>query len=163
MNTLPILVKPYIREYFLHKQNLGPEPIIERRHWLGRLISSIISFHPLDTNELPDDYRLPSNIAKLVTLNVEVTFPIKIHQIDMHHMLQMGNALESMFEQHLSFYAKGYFSYVVNYQGAVNKFFTEYAISEELISKEAAYKVVERDYKIEKDKKDALIKTFVGF
>lgn len=165
MNTLPILVKPYVRDYFLRQEKNSSttkddsNPIIERRHWFGRVMSSIISFHPLDNNELPDDYRLPSKISKLVTMDIEVTFPVKVHQLDNHHFLQMGYALESMFEQHLIFYCLGYFSYVLNCQAAVNKFFAEYEVSEEYLSKDAAYKMVERYYK---EKKESKIKSLVG-
>lgn len=165
MNKLPILVKPHVRDYFLRQEKIASPtkddstPIIERRHWFGRVMSSIISFHPLNSDELPDDYRLPSKISKLVTMEIEVTFPVKVHQLETHHFLQMGYALESMFEQHLIFYCLGYFSYVLNYQAAVNRFFAEHEISEEHLSKDAAYKIVERYYK---EKKESKIKTLVG-
>lgn len=162
MNILPILVKPHVKAYFLHPLNLGSAPVIEKRHWLGRMISSIVSFHPLDKADLPVEYTEQKQISKLQTLEVEVTFPLKVYQLDMHHYLQIGHALECVFESNLSFYAKGHFALIVNYQGAVNKFYSEYELSEELYSKDAAYKVVEREYQAALNRKMSLKKTFVG-
>ncbi len=160
--TLPILVKPHVKAFFLHEKNLGSAPVIEKRHWLGRHIASVVSFHPLDKSELPIEYTEPKHIAKLVTLEVEVTFPLKIYQLDMHHYLQLGYVLECIFELNLSGYAKGYFSMIVNYQGAVNKFYEEYELSDELYDRGAAYKVVEREYTSALSNKSAKKKTFVG-
>jgi hypothetical protein len=120
---VPLL--PIVKKYFQHESNLGMAPIIEKRHWVGRHLCSIVSFHPLEKIDLPIEYSI-KNMEKLETLTMQITFPLKINLIDIHHLLAIGAAMDSVFELAVLNFCRGRFDFSMNYSAAISSFFTRY-------------------------------------
>lgn len=119
MQILEIPCKPLIKKYF--EMHLG-DGIIEKRHWLGRHICSVVSFHPLDKADLPVGFS-DKDLEELETLRLEITFPLKVKFLSIHHYAQLAHVLESIFELAVINFCRGRFAFSLNYNAAVNDFF----------------------------------------
>lgn len=155
--TLEIPVPPVVKAYFSHKSNLGTDAVIEKRHWLGRHICSVVSYHPLDKADLPVEYT-EKGLGKLTMLSVSVSFPLKIEQLTMHHYCQLGYVLESVFELAVINYCKGRFAFSLNYTAAIDDFFRRYELDKVDYDKDNYRRFVNKKYGpiIEQEYKEAL-------
>lgn len=157
---LEIPVQPIVKAYFSHPSNLGENCIIEKRHWLGRHISSVVSYHPLDKADLPVQYSKKSveKLSKLTMLSVEVSFPLKIENLTMHHYCLLGNVLESVFELAVINYCKGRFSFSLNYSAAIDDFFQRYGLNNVDYDRDNYRRFINKKYgpKIEEEYKQAI-------
>ena len=141
---LEIPVKPHVRTFLEHPMNLGPGPTdIRKDHWLGEVLLSILSFHPLDRDDLGLDY-LPSRTSKLHVIRINPTFKLNYELVTDGHLARIGLGLEAWFKMALVFYVQGRTSLLMSEQGAVKKFYEEYGIDPDDYDLDAAYKVAQR-------------------
>lgn len=142
---IEIPLRPVVKKYYQHFSNLGPKPIIEKRHWLGRHICSIVSFHPLDREDLPVEYT-EGNMDRLETLAIEVTFPLKTDHLSPHHLYAIGASCDSMFEIAVMNYCRGRFAFSVNYSAAISEFFRRYDLYSVDYSEDHFRKFIHKKY-----------------
>lgn len=145
--TLEIPVKSHVLQFLLHYDNLGllEENSIRKDHWIGELLTSIFSFHPLSDDELGVDY-LPPIVLKYPTLKVKPSFKVNTSLVTDRHLAKVGSNLEVMFKNALIFYVRGRITVIGSVQGAVKKFYEEYGISPLEYDYDSAYKIVQRSY-----------------
>lgn len=125
---LEIPVHPVVKAFFEHPSNIGSNAIIEKRHWIGRHISSVVSYIPLEPGDLPVGLT-ERDLEKLVIYKVSVSFPLKIEQLTMHHYFLLGQVMESIFEISILNFCKGRFVYSLNYTAAIADFFERYDLN----------------------------------
>lgn len=125
--VLEIPVHPVVKAFFEHPSNLGKNATIEKRHWIGRHISSCVSYIPLEPKDLPVGVT-ERDLEKLVIYKVKVSFPLKIEQLTMHHYFLLGQVMESIFEISILNFCKGRFVYSLNYSAAITDFFERYGL-----------------------------------
>ena len=141
---LEIPVKPHVKTFLEHPMNLGPGPTdIRKDHWLGELLLAILSFHPLDRDDLGVDY-LPSRMIKLSTITINPTFRVNYDLLTDGHLCRIGAGIESQFKLALIYYVNGRMTLLPSEQGAVKKFYEEYGINPDDYDLDAAYKMVQR-------------------
>ncbi len=145
--TLEIPVKPHVLAFLRHGNNLGPDEILTVRkdHWLGELLTSVFSFHPLSDDELGVEY-LPAVAAKYPALKLRPSFRLNLQLITDRHLAKIGCSLEVVFKTSLIYYVRGRMSVIGSLQGAVKKFYEEYEINPLDYDYDSAYKVVQRSY-----------------
>lgn len=147
--TLDIPVKPHVLQFLNHVDNLdlkgGEIMNVRKDHWIGELITSVFSFHPLNDDELGVDY-LPASAFKYPALRVRPTFKVNLQLVTDRHLAKVGSSLEVMFKNSLIFYVRGRLTVIGSVQGAVKKFYEEYAISTLDYDYESAYKIVQRSF-----------------
>lgn len=141
---IAIPVKPHVKTFLEHKDNLGKGPYeIRKDHWLGELITAVFSFHPLSDAEIPTDY-FPEKTVKLPTIEVIPKFKVNRELLTDGHLNKVGMTLEVMFKHALIFYSRGRMTLLKSEQGAVNNFYREYGIDTDHYDTTAAFKVVNR-------------------
>ncbi|TDB67099.1 hypothetical protein [Arundinibacter roseus] len=141
---LEIPVKPHVKTFLEHPINLGPGPSdIRKDHWLGEILLAVLSFHPLDRNDLGVDY-MPAQISKYSTIVINPTFKINYQLVTDGHLARIGMGLEAWFKMAMVFYVQGRMTLLLSEQGAVRKFYEEYGISSEDYDLDAAFKVAQR-------------------
>jgi len=146
--TLAIPVKPHVLQFLSHCDNLDLEKNtlnIRKDHWVGDLLTSVFSFHPLNDDELRVDY-LPESASNYPTLKVKPTFNINLQLVTDRHLAKVGASLEIMFKHALIYYVRGRLSVIGSVQGAVKEFYKVYNINPNDYDYDSAFKVVQRSY-----------------
>lgn len=141
---LEIPVKPHVKTFLEHPINLGKGIAdIRRDHWLGELMLSILSFHPLDRDDLGVDY-LPIHTSRHSTIVINPSFKLNYELLTDRHLTRIGMSLEAWFKMSLICYVQGRMSLINSEQGAVKRFYEEYQINPDDYDLDAAYKLSQR-------------------
>ena len=141
---LEIPVKPHVKTFLEHPLNLGKGVAdIRSDHWLGELLLCVLSFHPLDRDDLGVDY-LPKLTARHASIVINPTFKLNYEMLTDRHLMRIGLGLEAWFKNSLICYVRGRMSLMQSEQGAVKAFYREYGLSDEEYDFDAAYKVSQR-------------------
>lgn len=145
--TLEIPVKPHVLQFLIHQDNLGLQDTmpVRKDHWIGELLTSVFSFHPLNDDELGVDY-LPAIASKYPVLKVRPSFKVNLQLVTDRHLAKVGASLEVMFKHALIYYVRGRLTVIGSVQGAVKKFYEEYEISSLDYDFDSAFKVVQRSF-----------------
>jgi hypothetical protein len=125
--VIEIPVHPVVKAYFEHPAILGSDAIVEKRHYMGRHISSVVSYVPLDPKELPVGIT-ERELGKLEIFSLQVSFPLKTEQLTMHHLCLIGQVMESIFEVAILNFCMGRFCFSLNYTAAISDFFERYGL-----------------------------------
>ncbi|MGR3809575.1 hypothetical protein [Jiulongibacter sp. NS-SX5] len=143
--TIEIPLPKVVHSYFSHPCNLGSNPKIEKRHWLGKHFLSIMSYLPLSETDLPlkeieksvDDYEI---------FEFEITFPVKFSFITGHHIWALTACMESIFEISLMNFCRGRFYFAPNYHAAIDDFFKRYDLMDIDVDRDYFRRFVNKKY-----------------
>ncbi|UBM58256.1 hypothetical protein LAG90_15740 [Marinilongibacter aquaticus] len=143
--TIEIPVRKVIKQYLLHPYNLGPSPVIEKRHWLGRMFVSVASAIPFVGSDLPvDEYE--KDVSDYDILKIDITFRFKREFLTQHHLLALSMMLDSVFELALMNFCRGRFTFAPSYHAAVEDFFERYSLYEVDVDGEYYRRFIHKKY-----------------
>ena len=63
--VLEIPVKTVVKRYYEHPNNFGADMVANQRSAVGRIITAVMSFYPLQEGELPVSNRVPVSYTHL--------------------------------------------------------------------------------------------------
>lgn len=142
---IEIPVTNVVKSYFAHPTNLGLNPKIEKRHWLGKHFLSIMSYLPLTDTNLPVK-EIEKSVDEYEIFEVEITFPVKMQYLTGHHLWALSKCLDSVFEISLMNFCRGRFFYAPNYHAAIEDFFNRYNLYNTDVDKDYFRRFINKKY-----------------
>lgn len=143
--AIEIPLQKVVHSFFSHPSNLGVNPSIEKRHWLGKHVTSIMSYIPLSENDLPFKPKIKS-FDSYETYAIEITFPLKMRLITAHHLWSLSACMDSVFEISLMNFCRGRFYHSPNYHAAIDDFFERYNLYKTDVDKDYYRRFVSKKY-----------------
>ena len=115
--ALDIPVKATVRAYYEHPANFGADMVANQRSVVGAIVTSVMSFYPIDVDVLPVAERKPKE--DLVNMRVVVEHKLNVSMMMYHHLRSIGELLERMYEREFVAFCVGRAMVMPNYEAAV--------------------------------------------
>lgn len=127
---IQIPVPRYVKKFYEHPTNFGPNMVVNQRSVVGSILTTVLSFDPVDKHDLPVKWR-GKVFDGMDLLEVKVVMPLNIVALTPHHLRTLGETLEVMFEREFLGFCSGRFKHSPNWNAAVIAWRNRYELMED--------------------------------
>lgn len=142
--TIEIPVPAVVKKYYEHPANFGLNMVADQRSAVGIIITTVLSFYPLESYNLPIKWR--DKKENLALIKVQVCMPLKEELVSPHHLRTLGETLTMMYEREFFSYCVGRFMIKTNYESAIAAWMHKFNLEEDDANWDTFRRNIQRKY-----------------